>query len=133
MGGLEHDDARELRDLSIELIAQLDRAVDSAQEQLAEPEIDAYRRAAGWVMGEIAAAVLRPLFTSHPDLQPDYEDWGRIASRRVGTHAGRQSGSVAAALAPKLHRMRHILGRDGGFAVDEAVRKLDEMDGFVAA
>ena len=42
MGGLEHDDARELRDLSIELIAQLDRAVDSAQEQLAEPEILAH-------------------------------------------------------------------------------------------
>ena len=63
--------ATQISDMLWEISGQLDRSIAEVQEKCTPEEFRAYRHAIGKVMGELYLEALRPLYKTHPDLEPD--------------------------------------------------------------
>ena len=66
----DHDIAKQLIDTLDDCSERINETIRLVQEQCSEEEFQAYRKAAGFVMGYIYTDVVASLYKEHPDLEP---------------------------------------------------------------
>jgi hypothetical protein len=62
--------ASKISERLLEVSSILDEAVSIVQENCAEPEAAAFRRAVGKVLGELLLGVMNPIYEQHSRLRP---------------------------------------------------------------
>jgi len=62
--------AKSISDLMLDCGRRIDDSINAVNENCTPEEFQAYRRAAGKVMGSILIEVLNPLYEAHPDIKP---------------------------------------------------------------
>ena len=62
--------AEQLKASALECVRKLDESVAMVQQE-APDELKEYRRAVGWILSEIDDLILRPIYTEHPELEPE--------------------------------------------------------------
>lgn len=62
--------AKRVSELVLEASGQLDESVAVVRENCSESELAAYRESIGKVMHDLWAEVLNPIYSEHPDLEP---------------------------------------------------------------
>lgn len=65
-----HDIAKQLIDTLDDCSEKINESIRLVQEKCSDEEFQAYRKAAGFVMGYIYTDVVAPLHKEHPDLEP---------------------------------------------------------------
>ena len=68
---MELETAEKLSVLMMRIVAQLDQSIAYVRDRCARQEFEAYRRAAGQVMGAIYVDIEEKLWTEHPQLRPE--------------------------------------------------------------
>ena len=66
----DRDTAKRVLAELFDVSGQLDNSVAVVRDCCTEPELIAYRRAIGNVLGEMWDGILRPILAQHPDLTP---------------------------------------------------------------
>jgi hypothetical protein len=62
--------AKEISLLMLEYGSRIDQSVSLVKENCSLEEFEAYRKAAGRVMGEMLIGIMDPIYKEHPDLKP---------------------------------------------------------------
>jgi hypothetical protein len=65
-----YDVARQIVETLDECSKKIDETIRVVQQRCSKEEFEAYRKAAGFVMGYIYTDVVAPLHHKHPDLEP---------------------------------------------------------------
>jgi len=66
----DHDIAKQLIDTLDECSERINETIRLVQEKCSDDEFQAYRKAAGFVMGYLYTDVVAPIHKEHPDLEP---------------------------------------------------------------
>lgn len=68
---MTRDVALRIRDMLLEFSGKIDQSVQLVKDTCPEDEFRKYRSAAAQIMGMIYTEALRPIFSRHPDLEPE--------------------------------------------------------------
>ncbi len=64
------DIAREINLLMLKIGADIDKSIAMVKDNCTQEEFEAYRKAAGKIMGDMLLEVMNPIYKTHPDLKP---------------------------------------------------------------
>ncbi len=67
---MDSETARLVKEALEECSRKIDGSISLVQGRCPEPEFQAYRKAAGRVMGYLFTDVLNPIYREHPELEP---------------------------------------------------------------
>ena len=67
---LNKDIAREINLLMLKIGSDIDKSIAMVKDNCTQEEFDAYRKAAGKIMGNMLLEIMNPIYKTHPELKP---------------------------------------------------------------
>ena len=66
----DKDIALKISTLMVEIGANINDSISMVKNECSEFEFEAYKKAAGKVMGEMLLEIMNPIYKEHPDIKP---------------------------------------------------------------